>query len=97
MIAIERFESRPQQECECRIRGHVLALQDECQDHVGSEEMNLELNSNKPCSVNRVYVQESVQNETRLQDSLTSETLEEMTAVRQKPHEQELAMQKVHF
>ena len=35
-------------------------------------------------------------NEARLEDNLTSETLEEMTVVRQKLHEQELAMQKMH-
>ena len=41
MTAIEHFESRLQQEYECRIRDHVLALQYECRDHVGSEEMKL--------------------------------------------------------
>ena len=30
MTAIERFESRRQREYECRIRDHVLTLQDEC-------------------------------------------------------------------
>ena len=41
MIAIERFESRLQQAHECRIRDHVLALRDECRDHVASDEMKL--------------------------------------------------------
>ena len=39
MIAIERCESRPQQNYVCRNRDHVLTLQDECRDHVASEEM----------------------------------------------------------
>ena len=41
MTAVKRFESRLQNEYECRIRHHVLALQDECRDHVGNEEMKL--------------------------------------------------------
>ena len=41
-------------------------------------------------------VQQFVQTEARLEDNLTSEALEEMTVMRQKFHEQELAMQKMH-
>ena len=52
MTAIESFESRLQQEYECRIRDRVLALQDECRDHVGNKEMQ---NSKKSCSVYRMW------------------------------------------
>ena len=41
MTAIERFESRLQQEYECRVCYHLFALQDECRDRVGSGEMKL--------------------------------------------------------
>ena len=57
MTAIERFESRLQQECECRIRDHVLALQHECQDHVGSEAMKLRAELSKSYSMNRIACQ----------------------------------------
>ena len=90
---------------------HVLALQDECRDHVGSDAMKLraelqqalQRESHVVTSTGRHIeadcdqrVQQFVQNEARLEDNLTSEALEEMTVMRQKLHEQELAMQKMH-
>ena len=41
-------------------------------------------------------VQQSEQSETRLEDRITSKAFEEMIVMRQKLHEQELAMQKMH-
>ena len=75
----------------CRIRDHVLTLwQDECRDHVGSEEMKLRAELQQAlqhashvvtstarhieavCD-QRAY--QSEQNEARLEDNLTSESL----------------------
>ena len=60
MTALERFESRWQQEHQCRIRDRVLALQDECRDHVGNEEMKLRAKLQqalhcKTCSKHRMW------------------------------------------
>ena len=86
MTAIERFESRLQQEHECRNRDHVLALHDEYQDHVGSEEMKLRAElqqilqheSHVATTTARHIeaacdqrVQQSVQSEARLEDNLS--------------------------
>ena len=94
MIAIKRFESRLQQEYECRIHDYVLSLQAEFKDHVGTQEMKhraelkqtLQHESHVVTStawhieaVCDQRVQEPVQNEARLEDNLTSEALEEMT------------------
>ena len=113
MTATERFETRVQhcQEYECRIRDHVLTLQDECRDHVGSEEMKpraelqqtLQHESHVVTSTARHIeavcdqrAQQSEQNKARLEDNLSSEVLQEMAVMRQQLREQEIATQKSH-
>ena len=89
MIAIECFESRVQQEHECRIRDHVLGLQNECRDHVGSGEMKQHESRVVRTTARHIEaacdqrLQQSVQNGAGLEDNLTSEALEETTVMRQ--------------
>ena len=81
----------------------IHALQDECRDHVGREEMRLrtELQHALQCQSDVVHttarhletacdqhVQESLQHEAQIEDLVTNEELAEMTALQQKLHEQ---------